>query len=169
MINFRRVIRRGSRRSNRLERIAALAALVCIFGLALPWYRAPFERQLSESGFESFGFAQAALLLTAGAALFLVLRSIEGHKPPLPLHEGTLLAIAGVWSALIVVFLMVDRPRFKFGAFDSDFSIAFGMFVELGAAVTLAVAGWSLRRRELRTEGPAARGPSASSPVRSPR
>ena len=157
------------RRSNRLERVAALAALVCIFGLALPWYRAPFERQLSQSGLESFGFAQAALLLTAGAALFLVLRSVEGHKPPLPLHEGTLLAIAGLWSAAIVVFLMVDRPRIQVGVFDTDYGLALGIFVELGAAVALAAAGWTLRGRELRAESLAARSPSASSPARSPR
>jgi hypothetical protein len=156
-------------RSNRLERIAALAALVCIGGLALPWYRAPFERQLSESGLESFGFAQAALLLTAAAALFLVLRSVEGHKPPLPLHEGTLLAIAGLWSAAIVVFLMVDRPRIQVGVFDTDYGLALGIFVELGAAVALVAAGWTLRSRELRAESLEARSPSASSPARSQR
>ena len=162
-------LRRILRRSDRLERIAAVAALVCFCGLVLPWYRAPFESQLAESGLESFGFAQAALLLTAGAALYLVLRSVEGHKPPLPLHEGTLLAIAGLWSAAIVVFLMLDRPRIQVGAFDTDYGLALGIFVELGAALTLALAGWSLRRRELRTEGLEARSPSASSPARSPR
>jgi hypothetical protein len=60
------------RHSNRFERMAALAALAIIAGLLLPWYRAPFDLNLSKSGLESFGFGQAALLLTAGASLLLI-------------------------------------------------------------------------------------------------
>jgi hypothetical protein len=157
------------RRSNRYERLAILAAMVGIGALALPWYRAPFERSLAETGLETFGFASAALLLTTAAALFLITRSASGRRPPLPMHEGTLLAIAGLWSTVIVVSLMLDRPRLQVGAFETDYNLAFGIFVELGAAAALAFAGWRLRHRELTPAGPGARNPSASSPPRFPR
>jgi hypothetical protein len=175
---------RGLRRSDPYERVAAGAALVCIGGLMFPWYRAPFSRRLSQNGLDGFGFAEAALLLTAAAALLLILQgAARGRRLPLPLHEGTLLAIAGAWSAVIVTVLLFDRPRIQIGAFDTDYGLAFGLFVELGASVVLAVAGWQLRGRELRRDargeprGPErlnpeaaeARSPSAPFPARSPR
>jgi len=154
---------------NRYERLAALAAISCIVAMILPWYRAAFERKLAESGLETFGFAQAALLITAASALLLITRSAGGRRPPLPMHEGTLLAIAGVWSAVIVVTLMLDRPRLRVGAFETDYGLGYGIFVELGAAAVLAAAGWRLRHRELSSGGRADGSPSAASPPRSRR
>jgi hypothetical protein len=124
---------------------------VCAGSLVLPWYSAPVD-DLVKTGLGAFGFAQAALLLTTGAALTLLLRVGRGRRPPLPLHEGTLLAIAGVWAMLIIAFLMFDRPQFDFGGFRQDYRLGYGIFIALGGAASLTLAGLRVRRSELARE-----------------
>jgi hypothetical protein len=131
------------------ERIAALGALACMLSLFLPWYKLPFESNLVTTGWGAFGWATAALLLTLTAALALLLRVGAGRPPPLLFREGTLLAAAGVWSALIVAYLMLDRPNFRLTGFERDYALAYGSFVALGAAAVLALAGLRVRREEL--------------------
>ena len=134
---------------DRMERLAGLGALILIVSTPLSWYRAPIGG-LVKTGWGNFGWAEAALLLTAGAALGLLAQVGRGRRPPMPLHEGTLLAAAGVWSALIVVYLMFDRPQFELAGFNQDYSLAWGIFVALGGAVVLIVAGLRIRRLELK-------------------
>ncbi|MEK6277108.1 MAG: hypothetical protein AABM29_03735 [Actinomycetota bacterium] len=129
------------------ERLAAIAALACAGSLVLPWYSAPVEH-LVKTGFGAFGFAKAALLLTDGAALVMLLEVGRGRRPPMPLHEGTLLTAAGVWTGLIVVYLMLDRPEFDLRGFREEYELGYGVFVALGGAALLALAGIRVRRVE---------------------
>jgi hypothetical protein len=133
------------------ERLAGLGALVCAAATVLPWYKAPIG-DLVRTGLGSFGFAMAAQLITVGAALALLLEVGRGRRPPLPLHEGTLLAAAGIWAGAIVAYSMLDRPQFELAGFNQDYSLAYGIFVALGGAVLLAVAGLRIRRTELSRE-----------------
>jgi hypothetical protein len=133
------------------ERLAGLGALLCAAATLLPWYRAPVA-DLGKTPWGDLGFALAALLLTVGAALVLLLQVGRGRRPPLPLHEGTLLAAAGFWSAALVLYLMFDRPEFDVAGFSQDYSLAYGVFVALGGAALLAVAGLRIRRTELARE-----------------
>ena len=130
------------------ERLAGAGALICLAATALPWYTAPVAG-LVKTGLGTFGFAEAALIISAGAALFLLWQVARGRRPPLPLHEGTLLATAGIWSGLILVYLMFDRPTFKLAQFDQEYSLGYGIFISLGGAVLLVLAGLRIRRREL--------------------
>jgi hypothetical protein len=130
------------------ERLAGAGALICVGATILPWYKAPVSG-LVKTGLGAFGFAEAALMLSAGAALALLWQVAWGRRPPLPLHEGTLLAAAGVWSGLIIVYLMIDRPNFTLAGFDQDYSLAYGIFISLGGAVLLVVAGLRIRRGEI--------------------
>ncbi len=163
-------------RLGRFERLAALGAIVCLASLPLPWYELRFTSGLGKSGFGSFGFAEAALVITLAAALALLVRVGAGRRPPLPLHEGTLLAVAGAWSAAIVGYLMFDRPTAIFADFPTDYRLGYGIFVALGGAVVLTLAGLRIRRDELarqaeeaRKAAQVARSPTASSPPRSGR
>ena len=130
-----------------IERLAALGALACAASTLLPWYRAPVDN-LGKTAWGSFGFALAALLITVGAALALLLQSGRGRRPPTPLHEGTLLALAGIWSGVIVAYLMLDRPTFTLGDFHQEYDLGYGVFVALASAALLTVAGLRIRRVE---------------------
>lgn len=138
---------------DRFERLAGLGGVVCAASTLLPWYRAPVDQLAKTAWGGSFGFALLALLVTIGAALALLLRVGRGQRPPLPLHEGTLLALAGFWAAGIIVYLMVDRPDFTLAGFDQRFGLAYGVFVALGGAGVLAMAGLRIRRTEMRGRG----------------
>ena len=130
-----------------IERLAALGALSCAASTLLPWYRAPVDN-LGKTAWGSFGFALLALLITVGAALALLLQSGRGRRPPTPLHEGTLLALAGVWSGVIIGYLMLDRPTFALADFHQEYDLAYGVFVALASAALLIVAGLRIRRIE---------------------
>ncbi len=158
----------------RFERFAALGAIVCIASLTLPWYELRLAGDLAKSGLGNFGFAVAALIITLGAALTLLVRVGSGRRPPLPLHEGTLLAVAGVWSAVVVGYLMIDRPTAILADFPTEYGLGCGVFVAMGGAVVLALAGLRIRSDELARqaasrEAAEARSPTSSSPARSPR
>ena len=161
----------------RYERLAVLGGLICIASLPMPWYRVRFASRFAKSGFGSFGFAEAALLITVGAALILLIEVGRGRRPPLPFHDGTLVLVAGVWSAGIVGFLMLDRPSTTISDLPTDFGLSYGIFVAMAGAVTMAFAGWRIRHSELSSEAAArltreaeaARSPTSASPTRSPR
>jgi hypothetical protein len=133
------------------ERLAALGALICAGATVLPWYKAPLGG-LVKTGLGAFGFAMAAQLITTGAALWMLIEVGRGRRPPLPLHEGTLLATAGVWAGAIVAYSMFDRPQFELAGFNQDDSLAYGIFVALGGAGLLTIAGLRIRRAELTRE-----------------
>ena len=130
-----------------MERMAAAGALLCAAATILPWYRAPVGG-LVKTGLGSFGFVMAAQLITVGATFFLLLAVGRGRRPPRPFDEGTLLALAGIWAAAMVVYLMFDRPQFQLAGFDTDYRLAYGIFIALGGAGLLGVMGLRIRSAE---------------------
>jgi hypothetical protein len=134
------------------ERLALMGVMVIVGSLVLPWFGAPLEGDLVQTGFGGFGWAEAALLLTAAATLGLLARIGDGWVPPRPLREWGLLATAGGWAIVILVFRMIDRPSFDLAIIDvhQDYGLRYGIFVALGGAVLILVAGLRVRSRELR-------------------
>ena len=131
-----------------VERLAGTGVLICAASTLLPWYRAPVE-DLGKTPWGDFGFALLALMVTLVAALGLLLRIGGGYRLPLPLHEGTLLAMAGVWAGGIIIYLMFDRPQFRLAGFDQEYRLAYGAFVALGGAALTTMAGLRIRRTQL--------------------
>jgi hypothetical protein len=130
-----------------VERLAGLGMLICAASTLLPWYRAPVE-DLGKTPWGAFGLALAALIVTLVAALGLLLRMGGGYRLPQPLHEGTLLALAGVWAGGIIIYLIFDRPQFRLAGFDQEYKLAYGAFVALGGAALTTIAGLRIRRTE---------------------
>jgi len=127
------------------ERLAAAGALVAAGSLLLPWYGIELElfNGFSQTGLEAFNFGHAAVLLTALAALTLIWLCAEGYALPRPLGEGVLLVAAGVWIALVVTYLAIDRPD-EIAGFERV-RLRYGAFVALGGAAALVVGGVRLR------------------------
>jgi hypothetical protein len=133
-------------------RLAASGALVVPVSMLFPWYGIQFGPGLSQTGFDSFGLGQLALLVTVGAAMYLIFRCDSGYELPRPLREGSLLALAGAWSAVLVGYLMLDRPDEISG--HTHIHLRYGIFVAMAGAAALLVGGLRLRRTEIAAERP---------------
>jgi hypothetical protein len=128
-------------------RLAALGALAVPGSMLFPWYGIQFGPGLSQTGLDSFSLGQLALLLTVAAALYLIVRCASGYELPRPLREGSLLAVAGGWSAILVGYLMLDRPDSI--SVYTDIHLRYGIFVALGGSLALLLGGLRLRRDEI--------------------
>lgn len=74
------------------QRIAAIASILLI-----------------ASTFGPFSFIEAAEIVTALAVLALLWVRAEGREFHLPFGDGTVIAAAGVWAALLIVARLFDR------------------------------------------------------------
>jgi hypothetical protein len=127
-------------------RLAAVGALTIAGSMLFPWYGIQFGPGLSQTGFDSFGLGELALLITVGAALYLIARCAGDYELPRPLREGSLLAVAGAWSAVLVGYLMLDKPDDIAGF--TNIHLRYGIFVALAGSLAMLLGGLRLRRDE---------------------
>ena len=131
------------------DRVAALGIAALALSLLLPWYGATFAGGVVKTALGTFGFVEAAIVLTAGAAGYLLARATAGHDLPRPLHTGTVVAAAGAWIAVLIGYRMLDRPEFDFGYFHVPANLRYGIFVALGGAALIVIGGLRRRREEI--------------------
>jgi hypothetical protein len=86
-------IRATWRRLNFEQRVAGVAALLLVV-----------------STFGPFSFVEAAMVLTGLAVLLLLRKRSEGAEFHIPFGDGSVIAAAGAWSALLIVFRLPERP-----------------------------------------------------------
>src|SRR5687768_15356623 len=65
---------------------------------------------LAISTFGPFSFVEAAEILIALGVLVLLRARALGKRFHLPFGDGTVIAAAGVWAALLIVVRLFDRP-----------------------------------------------------------
>lgn len=149
-----RVVLRSLEPDRRLAGLAVCALAASIF---LPWWRDPVFG-ISYVGFRRITFVEVAILVVAVAAGVLIWRRAEGRAFHLPLSDGTLLAAAGAWAALLVVFRMLDPPsrtiEGRGGTVDvtRDYGLRWGAVFALAAAAALCLSGVRIRRSHHRGE-----------------
>jgi hypothetical protein len=146
------------------QRLAGLAAIALVGSLFLPWWRDPVFG-ISYVGVRRISFLELALVLLSAAVLVLLVRRAEGRFFHLPLSDGTLIAAAGVWATLVVVFRMIDGPTRTVAGLTRDYELRWGALVALAAAVTLAVAGVRERRKRHHGEGEAVAADADATPT----
>ena len=120
------------------ERLAAIGVGIVAVSLLLPWYGVAFN-DLVRTGVGSLSFLEVAIIITLGATAYLIVRSERGPVFPRPLHVGTLIALGGAWTIVLVIYRIVVRPDL-------------GIFVALAGGVLVVVGGLRCRRDELSAE-----------------
>jgi len=137
------------------ERLAVIGVAAIAASLFLPWYGVPVANNLVQTGFGAFTWAEAAILLTGAATVFLALRVGGGYVPPRPLTEWALFVAAGTWIALILAYRMIERPELNFdldiATVERTYQVRYGIFVALAGAGIIVVAG--IRHRAKRRPG----------------
>ena len=87
-------------------------------GVVDTWRRLNFEQRVAGIGalllivstFGPFSFVEAAMVLIGASVLFLLRKRAEGREFHIPFGDGTVIAAAGVWSGLLIVIRLFDRP-----------------------------------------------------------
>jgi hypothetical protein len=128
-------IRATWRRLNFEQRVAGVAALLLVV-----------------STFGPFSFVEAAMVLTGLAVLLLLRKRAEGAEFHIPFGDGTVIAAAGAWCALLIVFRLPERPLGQ-------------TLLALVCAGLLLIAGVNERRKRLPDDLP---GPNAHAHQRGP-
>lgn len=86
--------------------------------IAETWRQLNFEQRLAAiaaslvivSTLGPFSFVEAAEVLAAGAVLVLLRMRAQRREFHLPLGDGTAIAAAGLWCAVLIATRMFDRP-----------------------------------------------------------
>jgi hypothetical protein len=87
-------------------------------GVADTWRRLNFEQRVAGIGalllvvstFGPFSFVEAAIVVTGLSVLLLLRKRAEGREFHIPFGDGTVIAAAGAWSALLIAVRLFDRP-----------------------------------------------------------
>jgi hypothetical protein len=142
----------GASRSE-LPRRAAL-------GLIGTWRRLNFEQRIAAVGalllvvstFGPFSFVEAAIVLIGLSVLVLLRKRAQGAEFHIPFGDGTVIAAAGAWSAVLIAIRLFDRPPGQ-------------SLLALVCAALLLIAGVAERRKRLPDDLP---GPDAEAHQRGP-
>jgi hypothetical protein len=136
------------------QRLAALAAAVLFVTMFLPWYQQNAVISASRAqplvsrnldAFAVFSFIEAAVLLVAAAVLALLIARAEEREFHLPGSDGTIVMIAGAWTALLLVLRLFDKPGITSHGVAANVGIQWGIFFALAAAGGLIYAGSRMR------------------------
>jgi hypothetical protein len=145
------------------HRLAGLAALALLATMFLPWYSTALTRVVggrafvthdNQTAIGAFSWVEAAVLLVALGVLALLFARGERRAFHLPGGDGAVVTAAGAWAALLIVWRLFDKPELGRGV---SVGLAWGIFVALGAAIALALAGNRIRAAR-RPEPPLERG-----------
>jgi len=141
------------------QRLAGVAAIALIVSMALPWFTqtgierlqtlqypptAPTTRAVSVSltGFQSFKWIEAALLLVALAVLVMLAARAEGKAFHLPGGDGVTIAAAGGWCLFLLFWRSVINKPVHAGL---ETGVEWGLLVALASAAALLLAGVRIR------------------------
>jgi hypothetical protein len=133
------------------RRLAAVASVGLFLTLFLPWYQvtviAPGKVATAAlTGWGSFSFVEAAVLLVAAGVLTLLYRRAQGRAFHLPGGDGGVITVAGAWTCLLIIWRIFDKQGARVSGTGAESSgIEWGIFVALGVAALLTYAGSRIR------------------------
>lgn len=160
---------RRLRSANRLVAGGALALLVFMF--FFDWYGESVQGTLpgrdlsgagtSLTGWQTFTDSRWMWLATIVVALASVVALAGRWRAPDALQPGSLVALLGAVSAVLILYRIVHHPAASagFGGFHVSFGIRIGIWLGLAAALAIAAGGFLQARAERPPAGGASQGP----------
>jgi hypothetical protein len=133
-------------------RTSGIAAAALAATLILPWYDKsyfalvggkPAAAHANLNAFGVFSFVEAAILLVALGVIYLVWARANQRAFHLPGGDGTVIAAAGGWACLLLVWRLFDKP--SVGDKSATVGIQWGIFAAFVAAGALAAMGARVR------------------------
>ncbi len=128
------------------QRLASVAAIGMVASMFGPWWQQPSGPKLTNSGISHVSFIELAIVLVSASVLLLLYRRAEAREFHMPLADGTLAGLAGAWCIFLIVFRLFNPPLVVSQS-DIGYDPHWGVFVTLGFAVLLLVAGVRGRRK----------------------
>ncbi len=133
----------------REQRVAALAAVVLLATLFLPWYEKSYydveNRAYAKdtlTGFGSADFVMASVVLVALGVLGLLWARGEDRGFHLPFGDGIVIMVAGGWAAVLIFYRVLDHPDVS--GRGATIGIQWGVFIAFLAAAFLIYAGYRI-------------------------
>jgi hypothetical protein len=159
------------------QRLAALTSLGLFVSMLLPWYsktvivrtRGGGTGTQSLNAFQAFSFVEAAVLLVSAGVLAMLFARAEGREFHLPGGDGTIVMLAGAWTAILIFYRMLDQPGLQGNEkLVSSVGVKWGIFIALLVALGLAYVGKRIRAAD-REQPPMTRPPEDRPPGDQPR
>jgi hypothetical protein len=137
------------------QRLAAIAALLLLASMLLPWYQetgnALVGKSLqriddSKSAFGVYSFVEAAIFVVVVGVLVLLWARAERKAFHLPGGDGTVIMGAGLWVMFLIFYRQLDKPNGrKEGLIQTSIGVQWGIFIAFLLGALLAYAGYRIR------------------------
>jgi hypothetical protein len=123
--------------------------VLTLFG---PWYQETIVAKSLKTGsatltgWGSFSWVEAAILLVAVGVLTLLFQRAEGRAFHVPGGDGGVIAAAGTWITVLIIWRMFDKQGTSSrGIYATTSGIEWGIFIALAVAAWLAYSGNRIR------------------------
>lgn len=141
------------------EMIAGVSALALFIFMLLPWYGVSADIGVgsisdSASAWEVFSFVDILLFLVILVTVGLVAARAAGAVPDLPQPPGLIVAGAGAFAVLLIVFRLIVIPDGDLDVAGVDFSRKIGIFLGLIAAAGITFGGWTAMNERASGQAP---------------
>jgi hypothetical protein len=137
------------------QRLAAIAALLLLASMFLPWYQetgnALVGKSLqtiddAKSAFGVYSFVEAAIFVVVVGVLVLLWARAERKAFHLPGGDGTVIMGAGLWVMFLIFYRQLDKPNGrKEGLIQTSIGVEWGIFIAFLLGALLAYAGYRIR------------------------
>jgi hypothetical protein len=138
------------------QRLAAIAAILLLASMLLPWYQETgFAKNArgdlvriddTKSAFGVYSFVEAAIFVVVVGTIALLWARAERKAFHLPGGDGTVIMGAGLWVMFLIFYRQLDKPNGrKEGLVQTSVGVEWGIFVAFLLGALLAYAGYRIR------------------------
>jgi hypothetical protein len=137
------------------QRLAAIAALLLLASMFLPWYQetgnAIVKGHLvriddTKNAFGVYSFVEAAIFVVVVGVIVLLWARAERKAFHLPGGDGTIVMGAGLWVMFLIFYRQLDKPNGrKEGLIQTSVGVQWGIFIAFLLGALLAYAGYRIR------------------------